>query len=216
MSDPLYWRLVKFGFRLLYNEMAFTYDTVSWIVSLGEWREWQRAALKHLNVKPGTCVLELAHGTGNLQIDLKAAGLKSVALDFSPYMGSITQQKLRRHNIEPRLVRARAQDLPFADTTFDAVVSTFPTNFVFDPKTIADVYRVLQPGGRFVCVPNGELSGDGVVQKVLEFAYRLTGQRGSSPLRIQERFETVGFTLSQLIEPCRSSKAEIIIAQKPN
>jgi hypothetical protein len=44
----LWWRLVRFGFRLLYNEMAFTYDAVSAVVSLGEWRSWQRAALNFL------------------------------------------------------------------------------------------------------------------------------------------------------------------------
>ncbi len=179
MNAPLYWRLVKFGFRLLYNEMAFTYDAVSWIASLGEWREWQRAALKHLNVQPDAHVLELAHGTGNLQLDLRAAGL------------------------------------PFADASFPAIVSTFPTNFVFDPKTIAEVYRVLQPGGRFVFVPNGELSGRGLVRRMLEFTYRVTGQRSSSPARIEDRFEAVGFAFSQIVEPCRSSKAEVIIAQKP-
>src|SRR5260221_7876255 len=94
-----WWRLVRFGFRLLYNEMAFTYDAVSWIVSLGEWRSWQRAALKHLNVEQGPQVLELAHGTANLQIDLYAAGISSIALDFSPYMGAIAQRKLSRQRI---------------------------------------------------------------------------------------------------------------------
>ena len=215
MNAPLYWRLVKFGFRLLYNEMAFTYDAVSWIASLGEWREWQRAALKHLNVQPDAHVLELAHGTGNLQLDLRAAGLESIALDFSPFMGSVARRKLVRRNIVPRLVRARAQDLPFADASFPAIVSTFPTNFVFDPKTIAEVYRVLQPGGRFVFVPNGELSGRGLVRRMLEFTYRVTGQRSSSPARIEDRFEAVGFAFSQIVEPCRSSKAEVIIVQKP-
>src|SRR5262249_8090789 len=142
--------------------------------------------------------------------------LDSVALDFSAFMGSIARRKMLRHQIAPRLLQARAQQLPFSDGSFPAVVSTFPTNFVYDPKTIAEIYRVLQPGGRFVCVPNGELSGSGPVQKLLEFAYRVTGQRGSSPLAIHDRFEAVGFTLSQVVEPCRSSKAEIIIAHKPN
>jgi hypothetical protein len=49
----LWWGLVRFGFRLLYNEFAFTYDTVSKVVSLGAWRCWQRAALKYLAVPPG-------------------------------------------------------------------------------------------------------------------------------------------------------------------
>ena len=67
-----WWALVRFGFRLLYNELAFTYDTVSWVVSLGAWRCWVDAALAHLDGQ--SPVLELAHGPGNLHIDLALAG----------------------------------------------------------------------------------------------------------------------------------------------
>src|ERR1700687_5659324 len=101
--NKLWRRLVKFGFRLLYHEMAFTYDAVSWIVSMGEWRSWQRAALKHLNVSPGTRVLELAHGTGNLQIDLHAEGLNPIGLDFSASMGRIARDKLTHSRVPSTL-----------------------------------------------------------------------------------------------------------------
>lgn len=216
MQNSAWWRLVKFGFRLLYNEMAFTYDAVSWIVSLGEWRSWQRAALKHLKVEPGQQVLELAHGTANLQIDLHAAGIPSIGLDFSPYMGAIARRKLSRRGIPFRLVRARAQALPFPDGTFAAVVSTFPTEFIVDPATIAEVYRVLKPGGRLVFVPNGQLTGGGVARQGLEVAYRATGQRGPWPNHIEERFTGTGFILMQAVEPCRISVAQVVIAQKPS
>ncbi|MEP7287389.1 MAG: class I SAM-dependent methyltransferase [Chloroflexota bacterium] len=216
MQKSVWWRLVKFGFRLLYNEMAFTYDMVSWLVSLGEWRSWQRAALKHLNVAQGGCVLEVAHGTANLQIDLRTAGLESIGMDFSPYMGAISRRKLSRHRIVSRLVRARAQTLPFPDAAFPAVVSTFPTDFIVDPATIAEVYRVLQPGGRLVFVPNGVLTGGGLARRGVDAAYRVTGQSGAWPIAITERFTAAGFTLTQISEPCRISVAQVIIAQKPN
>ena len=74
----VWWTLVRFGFRLLYNEMAFTYDVVSTVVSLGEWRCWQRAALSYLEATPDDALLELAHGTGNLQLDLLEAGYQTI------------------------------------------------------------------------------------------------------------------------------------------
>lgn len=215
MLASLWWRLVRFGFRLLYNEMAWTYDAVSWIVSLGEWRSWQRAAIKHLHVLPGMQVLELAHGTANLQIDLRTAGLDSVGVDLSPHMGQIARRKLLCHRIVPKLARCRAQTLPFPDNSFPAIVSTFPTDFIIDPATLAEIYRVLKPGGRLVFVPNGQLTGGGVAREGLEAAYRITGQRGPWPARIEACFTEAGFTLSSAVEPCRISVAQVVIAEKP-
>lgn len=207
-------RLVRFGFRLLYNEMAFTYDLVSQIVSLGEWRCWQRAALSHLDVAPGARVLEIAHGTGNLQLDLRAAGLHSVGLDLSRAMGRIARRKLTRRGIMPALVRGRAQALPFPNGSFPAVLSTFPTEFIVDPATLAEVYRVLQPGGRLVFVPNGTLTGGGPARQGLELAYRATGQRGPWPPGVEARFEDAGFALTAAKVLCKRSYATVLIATK--
>ncbi len=210
----LYVRLLRLGFRLLYNELAFTYDGVSWLVSLGEWRAWQRSAIRHLNAVPGACILELAHGTANLQLDLRAAGYDSIGYDLSRAMGRIARRKLRRARLVPKLVRGYAQQLPFPDEQFLAVVSTFPTDFIIDPATIREAYRVLKPGGRFVFVPNGAFTGRGVAKESLEAVYRATGQRGTWPEDVGVRFETAGFTLTQVIEACRISAAYVMIAHK--
>src|SRR5690348_6096878 len=115
--------------------MAFTYDLVSSIVSLGAWRCWQQSALKHLMISKDSLILELAHGTGNLQLDLHAAGFQSIGYDLSPYMGRIARAKMRRHGLSPRLVRGKAQQLPFPAASFSAVISTFPTDFIVAPET---------------------------------------------------------------------------------
>jgi ubiquinone/menaquinone biosynthesis C-methylase UbiE len=210
----LWWRLVRFGFRLLYNEMAFTYDWVSYTVSLGEWRCWQRAALKHLNVPPGARILELAHGTGNLQLDLHAAGYHVIGHDLSSYMGRVAARKMRQHGLNPALTRGLAQKLPFKSGAFAAVVSTFPTNFILQPETLRDVFRVLQPGGNFVIVPNGVLTSRGATETGLEWLYRITGQREGGDFDVDAYFRPYGFETQMLEEVCPRSLAQVIIACK--
>lgn len=207
-------RLLRLGFRLLYNEMAFTYDTVSRVVSLGQWRDWQRVALEHLDAPPGAAILELAHGTGDLQIDLLAAGFGPVGVDVSRAMGRIARRKLRGRALPARLVRARAQALPFAANSFPAAVSTFPTEFIVDPATLAELARVLAPGGRLVVVVNGLLTRRGVAEEALEFAYRATGQRGPWPGDIEGRFADAGFAFARVDHPLDGSLVSLIVATK--
>lgn len=210
MLNAAWWRLVKFGFRLLYNEMAFTYDTVATVVSLGQWWDWQRCALKYL--PPDGSLLELAHGTGRFQVDLMAGGWQVVGFDLSPQMGRITRRRLHRHQLPVKLVRGMAQTLPFPDRTFAAVVSTFPTPFIIEPATLSEIRRVLHPGGRLVIVPNGILTKGGAARTVLESAYRATGQRGPWPVDQESRFREYGFTVQLHLEELERSTVQVCVA----
>lgn len=221
----LWQRLVAFGFRLLYNEFAFTYDTVSKVVSMGAWRCWQRSALMHLNVGTDACILELAHGTGDLQLDLHARGFTPIGYDLSPHMGRIASQKLKRHAITPRLIRGRVESLPFQAASCDVIICTFPTNFITSPHTLAECHRVLRADGRMIVVLSGVFTTRGPITRLLELAYRITGQRESSTPQAElnaelyapllERFSAAGFAARIQFEACPRSKAVLIIAQKP-
>jgi ubiquinone/menaquinone biosynthesis C-methylase UbiE len=166
--------LVQFGFRLLYHEMAWSYDLVAWGVSGGQWRAWGRAALPHL---VGQSVLELGHGPGHLLVALAQLSFCPVGLDLSPHMGRMARGRLRRAGLESPLARGRAQALPFATDSFDSVLATFPTQYIVDPATLAEVRRVLRPGGRLVVVVGAQLQGQDPFSRFVEWLYKITGQR---------------------------------------
>lgn len=208
-------RLVAFGFRLLYNEMAFTYDAVSWAVSLGDWRAWQFAALGFLPPAPAD-VLELAHGTGHLQARLLEQGYHAVGLDLSRAMGQITGRRLARANLPMRLVRGRGEGLPFAADQFDAVVCTFPTNFIFQQATLAECRRVLRPNGVLAIVLNGVLTRKGAIERLIDGAYAATGQHTTGYEQVVGWVEQQGYIvrLERVASP--RGYAQVLVARVAN
>ena len=164
-------------FRLLYNEFAFAYDPVSRVVSLGHWQSWQRAALRYLPAAEAGPVLELAHGTGDLQLDLLRAGYRTVALDLSARMGKLAARKLSRARLQADLIRGDAFRLPCKSNLFSAIVCTFPTPFIFSAPVLAEMDRVLRPAGRAAIVLVGQLADGGILPALIRRLYRFTGQR---------------------------------------
>lgn len=221
----LWKKLVNFGFRLLYNELAWTYDIVSWLVSLGDWRAWQRAALPFVR---GPSVLEIGHGPGHMLLALRQAGFRVVGLDLSPHMGRQAQKRLREAGTVVPLLRGDVLVLPLATAVFDTVLATFPTDYIVDPATLLSVSRVLRGNGRFVIIPEAHFTGRGPLNRFIEWLYTITGQRAgpfavdesdnwpAHPVwqTIVERFTVAGFRLEVKQIRLRRSMVTILIAIK--
>jgi ubiquinone/menaquinone biosynthesis C-methylase UbiE len=162
------WRaFLRFAFHHFYTTFAFTYDFVSAVVSRGRWRAWTRAAIPFI---VGTRVLEIPCGTGNLLLDLRAAGLVATGVDLSASMLNITRGKLQRAKIDAPILRARAQTLPFATGAFDSITMTFPPGFVYDPNVFIELRRVLRDDGRLIWVDAARLLPRGLWSRFLDTA----------------------------------------------
>ena len=166
--------LTRLGFQLLYNQMAWTYDWIAWLVSCGQWPAWRRLALTY--ARPGP-ILELAYGTGVLFAEMLETGYKPVGLDASPYMARLAGNRLRHRRLPLLLTRGTAQGLPFPSERFATVIATFPTPFIFEPATLEEVYRVLRSDGELVVVVEGHLRGIRPLRTFINWLYQITSQR---------------------------------------
>lgn len=197
---------MAFAFCRLYNEFAWAYDRVSYLVSRGEWRRWQGAALPRLR---GPRILEIGFGTGDLLSEMRSQGYICYGVELSPSMLRIAKRK----GVKAPLCRARAQDMPFQDEVFDSLVSTFPSSFILDPRAQREMVRVLAPGGHLVVVNEGRLLGRDPWSRFLNWALEVTSGDGS-PVQLCEALEGTGLELQQEEERNERSRVRVIVGIK--
>ena len=209
-------RLLRFFFYHFYHAFAWTYDLVAAVVSVGRWQEWVLSALPYLR---GPRVLELGHGPGHLQLAGRQRGLAMFGLDESRQMGRMAFSRMARNGLEPRLSRGYAQAMPFKTGELDEVVATFPTEYIFDPRTLAEARRVLRPGGKLVVVPVAWIGGKNLSDRAAAWLFHVTQQ--GSPLteaaqeRIRTHFTAAGFEAeAESVEKAHSTIL-VIVAKKP-
>ena len=209
---PLDRRLIRFAFQLLYNQFAFTYNAVAWLVSCGQWRAWGRTALDRVR---GPRVLEVGHGPGHLLIELGRAGrYQPIGVDVSPHMIAQAQQRIRRAGLAIPQVRCRVEALPFRSGTFDSALSTFPTEYIAQPRTLAEVARVMNEQGRLIVVIGAQFGQHSPGARFLNGLYRLTGQREPSIATDREVFARLNLTARVETEMVGASTVTIVVAEK--
>jgi ubiquinone/menaquinone biosynthesis C-methylase UbiE len=199
---------LRLFFKLLYHQFAFAYDFVAAAVSFNRWKEWVEEVIPFIR---GTRILEIGHGPGHLQRILLSRGLVTVGIDESSQMGQLA--KHRMHGTA-RLTRGLAQQLPFADSIFDTVVSTFPSEYIFDPRTMLEVKRCLSEGGRFIVLPIALPKN-----KFLDWLYKITGETPSQSMegmkrKLREPFSEARFSVQTRTVNAGSSFLIIAVATK--
>lgn len=199
---------LRLFFKLLYHQFAFTYDLVAAAVSFNRWKDWVECVIPFIE---GSRVLELGHGPGHLQRFLLSRGLNAVAIDESPEMGNLARRNTRS---SARLARGLAQMLPFHDGSFDSIVSTFPTEYIFDPRTLGEARRCLVHGGRLIALPVAMPKN-----RFLVWLYKFTGESpGEAEDIIRRRlmgpFAKAGFETEIYIHDERSSRLFIVLARR--
>ena len=155
--------------RRLFEGISPEYERMGAVLGLAQDARWRRFMVEQVRPVPGSSVLDVASGTGLVARELAARrNVRVVSLDPSEPMLRAGTAPAREGGLAERIhpVLGSAERLPFPDLTFDAVTFTYLLRYVDDPETtIAELVRVLRPGGTMAClefhVPTGALEHAG-------------------------------------------------------
>ena len=144
----------------IFTTVAERYDLMNDLMSGGLHRVWKRAMIADLDVVPGGQLLDLAGGTGDIALRLRDRARDRAApditvCDINPAMLGEGRRRAWNRGALRGLAWAcgDAETLPFADSAFDACTIAFGLRNVTHPaRALAEIGRVLKPGGRFLCL----------------------------------------------------------------
>ena len=120
-----------------------------------------RDLLARVEPRPGQDVLDVATGTGNVALRAAAAGAQVVGLDLTPELFATARRRASQYGVTVDWVEGDAEDLPYEDERFDAVLSAFGVQFAPRHAVVArELARVCRPGGTIGLVnwtPEGQV-----------------------------------------------------------
>ncbi|HYD90080.1 MAG TPA: bifunctional demethylmenaquinone methyltransferase/2-methoxy-6-polyprenyl-1,4-benzoquinol methylase UbiE [Flavobacterium sp.] len=138
----------------MFDTISGNYDGLNRVISLGIDVKWRKKVLKLVASQNPERILDIATGTGDLAILMAQTGAKEIiGADISEGMMEVGRKKLKEKKLDDKiqLVYGDSESLPFEDNHFDAITVAFGIrNFETLEKGLAEILRVLKPGGIFV------------------------------------------------------------------
>ena len=138
----------------MFDTISKEYDGLNRVISFGIDVKWRKKVVNKVAATQPKRILDVAAGTGDLAINLaKTEAEEIIGLDISAGMLSVGKEKVAAKNLDDRIkmVQGDSENLPFEDNYFDAITVAFGIrNFETLEKGLAEILRVLKPGGIFV------------------------------------------------------------------
>ena len=130
--------------RMKATWMAGDFDKIAQVIEPGA-----VDFIERLSPAPGARVLDVACGTGNLSLPAARAGAVVTGVDIAPNLLATARRRAQDEGLRIAFDEGDAEALPYADATFDEVVTMFGAMFAPRPETTAaELLRVCRPGGR--------------------------------------------------------------------
>lgn len=138
----------------MFDTISGNYDGLNRVISFGIDKKWRRKVVQLATANQPKLILDIATGTGDLAILMaKTPAEKIIGLDISAGMLSVGQQKINQQQLDHKIemLLADSENMPFEDHRFDSITVAFGIrNFEHLEVGLAEILRVLKPGGTFV------------------------------------------------------------------
>ena len=154
----------------VFDQVYDQYDLMNDLMSLGTHRLWKNTMLNLMNPSKNQKLVDVACGTGDIaKLFLNRVNKFSEITCVDPNKGMIDKGKVKlRHYKNLKWIIASAEKLPLQDNLFDFYTISFGLrNTKKLDKSLAEAYRVLKPGGRFLCLEFSKIQNSN-----LDFIYK--------------------------------------------
>ena len=152
-------KLVNSVFSKVYNK----YDLMNDVMSFGIHRIWKEKFIDWMNPSPSSSLIDVASGTGDIArlFSLRNKNIPSITC-IEPNDDMFKKGKRNLTNFRNiKWIKSKAETLPIEDNVFDFYSISYGIRNVSDiNKTLQEAYRVLKPGGRFMCLEFSKIDNE--------------------------------------------------------
>jgi demethylmenaquinone methyltransferase/2-methoxy-6-polyprenyl-1,4-benzoquinol methylase len=170
--------------RAIFDSVALRYDVMNDLMSAGIHRWWKSEMVAALKPRPGQRLLDVAGGTGDIAFraaQASGAGFRATVCDINADMLTVGRDRAAKRHLDDRVsfVEGNAEELAFPDRAFNGYTIAFGIrNVPRIDRALKEAYRVLKPGGRFLCLEFSSVNVPGLDQLYDLFSFRVIPELG--------------------------------------
>ncbi len=142
----------------IFNSVSSKYDLMNDLSSLGFHRLWKQELINSIAPQPSQSLLDIAGGTGDIaKVFIKSGGLSADIIDinYNMLINGIS------HDNRIRYIVGNCEKLPIRNDMYDRITIAFGLRNITNRQlALNEIYRVLKPGGRFICLEFSKVNND--------------------------------------------------------
>src|ERR1700744_5655209 len=194
----------------VFHSVAQSYDLINDLMSAGLHRVWKDLMINALNPPRGDtpfALLDVAGGTGDIAFRAAKAGgpgFQATVCDINSDMLEVGRERAVARHLDDRVsfVEGNAEELAFANSTFDAYTIAFGIRNV--PRidhALREAYRVLRPGSRFLCLEFSSVDVPGLDRIYALFSFKVIPQLGRAVTGDAQSYHDLVESIRQFPKP---------------